>query len=459
MINDISSEFDSEEIYLFNDSSIETAPPSWLIQDMLKFSNNDEKSNVLLLETEKQKESNKRKENRRLRKERYENGTLIDLEIKKAKDLLCYSNFGDEAKKSPRFNKLTNNPPSRPQTPRATNQSPRNIISQTHKNGLDLPNPPNTTILLNIIQNRCDKLLEKVKHNKNIRLKLKQKENEKQTNLIHSFKPVTIIEAEPEPSNIELNVDDSILVKADDIGKDYDPVLWGVRTLDIKEEIEIANQRMKKLLILTLYNVFLEKRFNIINSTRKFKLKRACFIIGKLFMKYREKKKYNKFYQSFRIPVSFIMSIRRFKKSKSIKIIKWFLSIKNTNKDFQVAVSKFFKKIRYCQKIIRSFLVINRARINLIHIFWKRFEKKFIKLYSNKVEKNDILAQQQLNDRIMKDNKKLTHKRWDKTHTKVINLLTTTDQTLSKFENAKLGWYYEVRFLLIKIILLFFNFF
>lgn len=438
MIKDISGEFDSEEQYLFTDDSIKSGPPTWLIQDMVKLmnANKNEKSNVILIETEEEKEKKKRKENRKLRKERFENGTLIDLEIKRAKDMLCYNNFGGEAKKSPRFKILINNSPSRPQTPRATNQSPRNISQ-------NFPNPPDTTVYLNIIESRCDKLLEKVNHNKNIRLNLLKKEKEKQAELINSFKPVEI-----PPPFIDLNIDDSILAKADDIGKEYDPIIWGVRPLEIKEEIEIANQRMKTLLILTLYNVFLGKRFNFFNCIRKFKFKRVFLIIGRLIMKYIRKKRLSEYYKNLRIPINFIINIRKFRKIKATNTILWFIKNINSGQSstILIAVKVFLKKIRYCQKIIRSFLLINRARVHLLLLFWKRNEKKWVKFYSNKVEKNDILSQQQLSERIMKDNKKLTHKKWEKTHAKVINLLSTAEQASSKFENAKLGWYYMVNF-------------
>jgi hypothetical protein len=94
-------------------------------------------------------------------------------------------------------------------------------------------------------------------------------------------------------------------------------------------------------------------------------------------------------------------------------------------------VSNFFLKVRKCQKAIKSFNRINRARVILIHLYWEKIEKSYLahcsqkakleRLIARRIKKENLLA-------IMNSNRSDYNKKWLIINTKVHSLLNEVDR-------------------------------
>lgn len=170
---------------------------------------------------------------------------------------------------------------------------------------------------------------------------------------------------------------------------------------------------------------------------------KSRMIIHSRVMKYVEVKRVKRVVNTCFGVLRFLLALRIHKKRRALRLITRFANDYNVNHTHNI-VRRFLGKVRRCQRYVRDFLCINKARRNFVARYWLKIEKH-IRLLHEKEEKIAIaLKKKEIADQIAKSrrkNKKMAgmDSRWDHIHTKVCNLLLQADMVQLQYANAKNG--------------------
>jgi hypothetical protein len=127
--------------------------------------------------------------------------------------------------------------------------------------------------------------------------------------------------------------------------------------------------------------------------------------------------------------IQFKVSVKRRAANRITKFISDFFKIRT-----QVVIKRYLMKVRTCQRCIRGFLAVHRARILLLEHYWDRMEKKLIRNIDKDEERMELIRRKEIEKLIMKADVTGVNLKWMLVENKVKALMSKMSKVQGRSE-------------------------
>jgi hypothetical protein len=152
----------------------------------------------------------------------------------------------------------------------------------------------------------------------------------------------------------------------------------------------------------------------------------------------RQRAKYSQSTIVLSMCLMFRIQLRVWRKCYSANLVTKFI-VEHFATRTQVVIRKYLRKVRVCQRTIRAFLIVNRARVALVECLWEKLEKQLLQQIDRREEKAEVQRQKEVERQIAKADSTGLHLKWMLVESRVRRLMTKMNKVQNdaqSFERA-----------------------